>query len=80
MCYQTQKYLDVVYSNNSTVVGEVFFEGKVKNKKGTFYYEITLQCSNRRLKDKAAWEVRKLAIHVAGDTNPFFISCSRLIM
>ena len=27
-----------------------------------------------RLKDKAAWEVRKLAIHVAGDTKPFFIS------
>ena len=69
-----KKYPDVVYSNNSRIVGEGFFEGKVKNKKGTFYYEITLQCSNRRLKDKAAWEVRKLAIHVAGDTKPFFIS------
>ena len=69
-----KKYPDVVYSNNSRVVGEGFFEGKVKNKRGTFYYEITLQCSNRRLKDKSAWEVRKLAIHVAGDTKPFFIS------
>ena len=69
-----KKYPDVVYSNNSRVVGEGFFEGKVKNKRGTFYYEITLQCSNRRLKDKTAWEVRKLVIHVAGDTKPFFIS------
>jgi hypothetical protein len=69
-----KKYPDVVYSNNSRVVGEGFFEGKVKNKRGTFFYEITLQCSNRRLKDKTAWEVRKLVIHVAGDTKPFFIS------
>ena len=34
-----KKYPDVVYSNNSRVVGEGFFEGKVKNKRGTFYYE-----------------------------------------
>ena len=69
-----KKYPDVVYSNNSSVVGEGFFEGKVKNKRGTFYYERTLRCSNRRLKDKTAWEVRKLVIHVAGDTKPFFTS------
>ena len=69
-----KKYPDVVYSNNSTIVGEGFFEGKVKNKRGTFYYEITLRCSNRRLQDKTAWEVRKLAIHVAGDTKPIFTS------
>lgn len=69
-----KKYPDVVYSNNSTIVGEGFFEGKVKNKRGSFYYEITLRCNNRRLKDRTAWEVRKLAIHVAGDTNPFFTS------
>ncbi len=69
-----KKCPDVLYSNISTVVGEGFFEGKVKNKRGTFYYKITLRCNNRRLKDKAAWEVRKLEIHVPGETKPFFIS------
>lgn len=71
---KVKKYPDVVYSNTSTIVGEGFFHGKVRNKRGDFFYTINLKCSNRRLKDKTAWEMIKLTINVAGKTEPFFTS------
>ena len=68
------KYPDVVYSNRSSITGEGFFHGKVKSKKGDYFYNITLKCNNKRLKDKNAWEVQKLIIKEAGKTEPFFVS------
>ena len=40
---RVKKYPDVVYSNTSTIVGEGFFHGKVKNKRGDFFYTINLK-------------------------------------
>ena len=70
-----KKYTDVVYTNSSTFSGEGFFEGKVKGKKGAWFYEITLKNSNnRRIKDESAWELRKLIIKEAGKSEVYFSS------
>lgn len=55
------------YNTFSTFTGEDFFEGKVKGKKSTYNYTITVSNKdNENLTDKSKWALKKLIIK---DTN-----------